>query len=34
VLGYAEDQFERPSVRMGMAAWSVARLLHPGLREK
>jgi iron complex transport system substrate-binding protein len=32
VLGYEEDEFERPSVRMGKAAWDVARLLHPELR--
>jgi len=34
VLAYDSNLFARPSVQMGMAAWAVARLVHPELRSR
>jgi len=34
LLAYDPDLFARPSVQMGMAAWAVARLVHPELRGR
>lgn len=34
VLAYNPDLFARPSVQMGMAAWYIARLVHPELSRR